>query len=367
MALPPLSFPLEILHLILEFAFLPSTPLYSLSPSLHPSRFSPLPLLLVSHSIRQICLPFFWRIVTLTRPQDWILLFHKDTGLLVQGEEGKRRWACVEELRIVVETAEVPVRRDLLMKDEDEDVLCRLRIPDSKQLPMLSFLTESPASHQNYNHNDVDAAGARRLERLNSLSPLGLASLKETLRTQHGTLSSTFLLGEVAIAIKLSVLLSRTAFFIYLLARTTPRTISSSLSLLRSLRLSRHLGSPLGYSSEYGNLAPTLVLIFDPQGLSEHGWTRAREGGGGATTTDHTMTTGEFSSFWTSQRTIKGMGVKLIGFDKVVAEDLKWWLKETREIRRGGADSRKGEGENEGRWEWVDPKGDSEEGKVIWE
>lgn len=61
------------------------------------------------------------------------------------------------------------------------------------------------------------------------------------------------------------------------------------------------------------------------------------------------------------------MGVKLIGFDKVVAEDLKWWLKETREIRRGGADSRKDEEEDEGRWEWVDPKGNSEEGEVIWE
>ena len=101
-----LPVPLEVLERILRLAFEPTDP-PSFTPAPSPPRGTS-HLLLVSRWVREFCIPHFWRAVTIAQPTDWVTLFGRGTGLLVVGEEGRRRWEWVEELNVVVE-AEVPV------------------------------------------------------------------------------------------------------------------------------------------------------------------------------------------------------------------------------------------------------------------
>lgn len=106
MSSPPHSVPLEVLERILRLAFEPTDP-SSFTPAPSPPRGTS-HLLLLSRGVRELCLPHFFKTVSISQPSGWVTLFGKDAGVLVVGEEGRRRWEWVEELNIVVE-ALIPV------------------------------------------------------------------------------------------------------------------------------------------------------------------------------------------------------------------------------------------------------------------
>jgi len=56
------------------------------------------------------------------------------------------------------------------------------------------------------------------------------------------------------------------------------------------------------------------------------------------------------------------MGVRLVGFKRVVGEDLRRWLMKSLEIKRREEEFRAKKSERgwEGRWEWVNQEGEAE-------
>ncbi|KAL7416599.1 hypothetical protein BDY24DRAFT_412098 [Mrakia frigida] len=143
MAPKPLSLPLEVIEHILKLAFLPAVP-FSAQDSTEPTPpRSTSHLLLVSKGIRQICLPFFWRSITISKPDDWISLFDPKEGIVVVGEEGRKRWELVEEVRIVVE-AVVPV--SMKPHSKWESYLAELNLPGFRVIPKVVFEHLPPSS-----------------------------------------------------------------------------------------------------------------------------------------------------------------------------------------------------------------------------
>ncbi|KAL7416603.1 hypothetical protein BDY24DRAFT_438440 [Mrakia frigida] len=146
MAPKPLSLPLEVIEHILKLAFLPAVP-FSAQDSTEPTPpRSTSHLLLVSKGIRQICLPFFWRSITISKPDDWISLFDPKEGIVVVGEEGRKRWELVEEVRIVVE-AVVPV--SMKPHSKWESYLAELNLPGFRVIPKVVFEHLPPSSDWN--------------------------------------------------------------------------------------------------------------------------------------------------------------------------------------------------------------------------
>lgn len=89
--------PLEILERILNFVFLQTSPTTPSSPPRRLYRH----LTLVSHSFRQLVLPFLFTSILIARPSDFITFFDPKHGLLVAGENGRKRWNYVKEIRLV--------------------------------------------------------------------------------------------------------------------------------------------------------------------------------------------------------------------------------------------------------------------------
>ena len=136
MASEPLALPLEVIERILFLAFLPTD-----SDSRKPAPCPPPStshLLLVSRHLRQLCLPHFWRAITIAQPNDWVTLFDARTGLLVGGGEGKRRWDWVEELSIVRDV-DPPVKMQAVSFRDIQGIalLHDLHLPTYRRLPRL--------------------------------------------------------------------------------------------------------------------------------------------------------------------------------------------------------------------------------------
>ena len=165
MSSPPHSVPLEVLERILRLAFEPTDP-QSFTPAPSPPQGTS-HLLLVSRGVRELCLPHFWRAVTVAQPSDWVTLFDRDTGLLAVGEEGRRRWGWVEELNIVVE-AEIPVS---MVPDETSEYpggaspnvgLHLLDLPSFRRLPRLVFHHVRAEDEPRHRQWKAAEAGAER-------------------------------------------------------------------------------------------------------------------------------------------------------------------------------------------------------------
>lgn len=140
--LPPSSnadLPIEIFEQILGFVFLRSsfaTPSSSLTSI-------PTHLLLVSHSFRQLALPFFYNSIAITRPSDFVTFFHPQDGLFVVGEEAEKRWNYVQEV-VMRKDVYPPVLRSPL----DFDIfLVPLVLPTRRRIQHLCILDDvSPPS-----------------------------------------------------------------------------------------------------------------------------------------------------------------------------------------------------------------------------
>lgn len=119
--------PVEVIERILKYTFLrrtpltPSSDLFSLRRTTH--------LLRVSKSFRLLCLPIFYRSITITRPSHYTTLFGRDQGTFVVGEEGKQRWSFVREISIVV-GVEPPIDFEATFSRECDAILPLKILPD---------------------------------------------------------------------------------------------------------------------------------------------------------------------------------------------------------------------------------------------
>jgi len=94
--LPCTGLPLEVLEQILSFSFLcwskliPASDLFNLNNTSH--------LLLVSKGFRLLCLPLFYKSVTITRRSHYTTFFNPERGIFVTGDDGKKPWSYVREV-----------------------------------------------------------------------------------------------------------------------------------------------------------------------------------------------------------------------------------------------------------------------------
>ncbi|KAL7414642.1 hypothetical protein BDY24DRAFT_29399 [Mrakia frigida] len=93
------ALPIEVIERILKYTFLRRS---KLTPSSDPYHLNgTTSLLRVSRGFRELCLPFFYRSITITRSSDWTTFFDPEHGIFVAGEDGRKRWNYVRELAIV--------------------------------------------------------------------------------------------------------------------------------------------------------------------------------------------------------------------------------------------------------------------------
>ena len=94
---PPPSLPIELIEQILSLTFPsnPSTPFYPPTPLPSTSH-----LLLVSTGFSLLVSPFFYRSITIRRPQDWIAFFHPERGIFIVGNRAEERRSFDQELNI---------------------------------------------------------------------------------------------------------------------------------------------------------------------------------------------------------------------------------------------------------------------------
>ncbi|KAL7414534.1 hypothetical protein BDY24DRAFT_26816 [Mrakia frigida] len=124
--------PIEILEQIFGFVFLRPT-LTTPSSSL-PS--VPTHLLLVSHSFRQLALPFFYNSIRIVRPLDFITFFDPREGIFVVGEESEKRWNYVKEI-VVRKDVHPPLRR---FHSDSDTLLVPLTLPSRRRISHLCIL-----------------------------------------------------------------------------------------------------------------------------------------------------------------------------------------------------------------------------------
>jgi len=134
------SVPLEVLERILRDTFLRLTK-YTPSSDPYPHR-NTTHLLLVSKSFRELCLPFFFYSVTISRPSDFITFFDPEEGIFVVGEEGKARWSYVQLLGFGVE----PPSHFPTLEEDQPSWLVPLVPPEPGQLRNVCFFNEEVCS-----------------------------------------------------------------------------------------------------------------------------------------------------------------------------------------------------------------------------
>lgn len=120
---PPLRVPLEVLERILFFALggdeSLATPFTCVEPITPPVGTSHL--LLVSKGITALCLPHYWRSVTILRADDWVKLWDPEDGLFA-GERGEERASWVTEIRVnVLPRAAIPLADSIMEVPYDDD------------------------------------------------------------------------------------------------------------------------------------------------------------------------------------------------------------------------------------------------------
>lgn len=143
-ALRPHKLPVEVIERILNFVF-PAVPLSSSSTELTPPRGAHT-LLAVSHWVREICLPLFYRSITIQKTSDWTLFFGQDCGLFaVDSVHGRRdRWEFVHELAICA-GAPLPLLATGVPVTEDDNVHGELAfLFGNKRLNHLVILDNTP-------------------------------------------------------------------------------------------------------------------------------------------------------------------------------------------------------------------------------
>lgn len=112
----PLQLPLETIERILFFAFRSDLPLSTPSPKRVTPPRKTSHLLLVAKGITALCLPLYWRSVTILRADDWVKLWHPEMGLFA-GERGHQRASWVTEIRVnTAARAQMPVDLPLVQE-----------------------------------------------------------------------------------------------------------------------------------------------------------------------------------------------------------------------------------------------------------
>jgi hypothetical protein len=137
-----LRVPLELIEhiLILLFPFSPRPTTEEPSPRAPPPKRNKSHLLLISYHFRRFVLPLFYRTIVIARPEDWMMFFDSERGLLVAGGQGKRRAEWVKELW-VFRGAEVPLDWERTDWAQPSIVFVHCTFPSLK-LDVLSILSK---------------------------------------------------------------------------------------------------------------------------------------------------------------------------------------------------------------------------------
>ncbi|KAL7414597.1 hypothetical protein BDY24DRAFT_440559 [Mrakia frigida] len=91
--------PIEVLERILKYTFLRRSKLTPFSDPFHLNGTSFL--LLLSKGFRELCLPFFYHTLAITRSSHYAVFFAPTDGIFSAGEVGEKRWNFVKELALV--------------------------------------------------------------------------------------------------------------------------------------------------------------------------------------------------------------------------------------------------------------------------
>ncbi|KAL7409165.1 hypothetical protein BDY24DRAFT_404196 [Mrakia frigida] len=187
--IPLPELPLEVLLKILEYIFLRPSPTTPASP--HQMLNGTTHLLLVSKSFRTICLPIFFRSVTIYRTSDFATFFDSRRGIFVVTAEGRKRWDMVKEL-CIVDGVQLPLEGDDLLP---------LTIPSSHQIDQLVILEHKPRSFDDWDfvppqltreEEEHHAASQRRTDQQrNRLFASTIQSLREE-QIQEGQQHQSF-------------------------------------------------------------------------------------------------------------------------------------------------------------------------------
>jgi hypothetical protein len=132
------ALPLEIIELILSYIFLPPSPLTPASDPYHLRGTSHI--LLVSHAIRRLALPFFYHTVIISRQSHLTTFFDPEHGLFSAGDSAQRRWNMVRELGLVL-GVEAPIALDVTLP-QTSSYLLPLSVPERSPILTLCLFHE---------------------------------------------------------------------------------------------------------------------------------------------------------------------------------------------------------------------------------